>query len=100
MKVRKTLVFIRFGRFEWLGIVERKSLIRTGWSFQGALGTPRESQGPPRDPQGLPSDLQGAFGGHREAPASENRRKRNGFCMMLYWKMMICLKSIIFMLYV
>ena len=40
MKVRKVLVFIRFGRFECLGIVERKLLIRTGWTLQGPLGTP------------------------------------------------------------
>ena len=46
MKVRKVFVFMRFGRFEWLGIVERKLLIHTSWTLQGPLGIPGTSQAP------------------------------------------------------
>ena len=82
-----------------LGIVERKSSIRIGWTLQGPLGTPRDPQGAPRDPQGLPNDVQGASGGPRGAPGSENRGSRCVFCMMLYWKMMKCLKRTVFSVY-
>ena len=70
VKGKESVVIIRFGRFECLEIVERRSSIRTGWTLQGPLGIPCDPQGPPRDsqgpledpkvtPQGPPRDPQG-----------------------------------------